>query len=95
MALVAPGEGNCFTVQFLVEKDDIDPDKRENYDAMIKELNFFLVELREEKPWLYAIRHCGTASNMYSNIRWAYYPKGWMEPQKLFDEKEYDYKKKE
>ena len=86
MALVAPGEGNCFTVQFLVEKDDIDPDKRENYDAMIKELNFFLVELREEKPWLYAIRHCGTASNMYSNIRWAYYPKGWMEPQKLFDE---------
>ena len=50
MALVDPGEGNCFVVQLLAKKDDIDPNKRENYDALIKELNFFLVELRKEKP---------------------------------------------
>jgi len=87
MALVAPREGNCFTVQFLVKKDDIDPAKQKNYDAMIKELNFFLIEKQEEKPWEYAKYHCGTASNMYSTIRWSYYPKGWMESQKLFDEK--------
>jgi len=79
MALVAPGEDNCFIVQFLVKKEDIDPAKQENYDELIKELNFFLVELGEPKPWLYAIRHCGTAANMYSTIRWAYYPKGWMD----------------
>ena len=42
---------------------------------MIRELNFYLVELRNENPWDYAIYHCGTASNMYSTTRWAYYPK--------------------
>ena len=88
MALVAPGEGNCFVVQFLIKKEEIDPNKRANYDAMIKELNFFLVELCKEKPWNYAIYHCGTASNMYSTIRWAYYPKGWQDSKKMFDEEE-------
>lgn len=45
MALVFPGEVNFFIIQFLVKKEEIDPDKRENYDTMIKELNFFMVEL--------------------------------------------------
>jgi len=81
---MAPGEGNCFIVQFLVKKDEIDPNKQENYEAMIKELNFFLVEKREEKPWEYAKYHCGTASNMYSTIRWAYYPKENKVSQQIF-----------
>jgi len=85
---MSPGKGNCFVVQFLVKKDYIDPNNRENYNKMIRELNFFLVELRKEKSWEYAKYHCGTASNLYSTIRWAYYPKGWQDPQKLFDEKE-------
>lgn len=44
MALVVQGEVNCFVVKFLIKKEEIDPNKRANYDGMIKELNFFLVE---------------------------------------------------
>jgi len=77
MALVAPGEENCFVVQILAKRDEIEPEKQEIYDSMIKEINYFLVELHERDPWLYAKYHCGTASNMYSNIRWAFYPKGY------------------
>ena len=48
LALVAPGKDNCFIVQFLMKKDDIDPAKQENYDELIKDLNFFLKDSCEE-----------------------------------------------
>jgi hypothetical protein len=74
IALIAPGEGSTFIVQFL-ETDS----KQENWKEMIRyvhrELDFFLVELREENPWAYAIYHCNTAANVYSKVHWGYYPK--------------------
>jgi protein-tyrosine-phosphatase len=45
--------------------------------AVRKEINYFLIELGEKKPWLYAQYHCGTASNMYSRVHWGFYPAGY------------------
>jgi len=45
-----------------------------------RELNFFLKEIAQEgnvDPWHYAKYHCSTASNIYSNIHWSYFPEGY------------------
>lgn len=74
VALVAKSVGNRFVVEFrqLPELD------RKEYEriklAVTKELNFYLVEKGEDDPWQYAIYHCGTASNIYSDVHWGYYP---------------------
>ena len=45
-------------------------------DGVTKELTFYLVEKGEKDPWRYAIYHCGTASNIYSQVHWGYFPIG-------------------
>jgi hypothetical protein len=35
-----------------------------------KELNFYLIELKEPNPWKYAKYHCSTAANLYSVVWW-------------------------
>ncbi|MGD8986310.1 MAG: hypothetical protein PVI53_19955 [Desulfobacteraceae bacterium] len=78
IALIAPGEGSTFIVQFLDTNS-----KQDNWKEMMRyvrrEIDFFLVELREENPWAYAIYHCSTAANVYSKVHWGYYPKGYKE----------------
>jgi hypothetical protein len=44
-----------------------------------REIDYYLVELREKDPWAYAIYHCSTAANVYSKVHWGYYPKGYKE----------------
>ncbi len=41
-----------------------------------KSLDFYLVGLNKPDPWAYAIYHCNTAANMYSEVHWSYFPKG-------------------
>lgn len=41
-------------------------------DLMIKELSFYLSELKEDDQILYLIYHCSTISNIYSNIHFSY-----------------------
>lgn len=77
IALVAPGPGRTFTVEFVMEQKLLFHKDEEVLDDVRKELDFFLVELGEEDPWAYAIYHCSTASNMYSKVHWGYYPKGY------------------
>ena len=78
VALVAPGEGKTFVVQSLLHQLNLfDKSEHEIADDVRRKLDFFLVELCEEDPWAYAIYHCSTASNMYSKVRWGYYPKGY------------------
>jgi transcriptional regulator with XRE-family HTH domain len=36
-----------------------------------KELDFYLIELNEPKPWTYAKYHCGSACNWYSGVGWS------------------------
>lgn len=74
VALIAPGEGSTFIVQFL-EMDSKQDNGKEMMRYVRRELDFYLVELREENPWAYAIYHCSTAANVYSKVHWGYYPK--------------------
>jgi hypothetical protein len=78
VALIAPGEGSTFIVQFL-EMDSKQDNGKEMMRYVRRELDFYLVELREENPWAYAIYHCSTAANVYSRVHWGYYPKGYKE----------------
>jgi hypothetical protein len=67
VARLAPAGSGSFSVQFVV-------DKKRNADAVaavIRELNFYLLEVGGPNPWAYAKYHCGTASNIYSSVHWA------------------------
>lgn len=78
VALVAPGEGKTFMVQSLLNQLNLfDKSEEELPDDVRRELDFYLVELGEEDPWAYAIYHCTTAANIYSDVHWGYYPKGY------------------
>lgn len=59
---------------------DPTPDSAIASDAR-RELDFYLVDHPRDfaetgDPWQYAIYHCGTAANVYSNIHWSYFPHG-------------------
>jgi hypothetical protein len=76
VALVAEPVGNSFAVEFL-KVPDLDQSEYERIkQAVMKELTFYLVEKGEPDPWKYAIYHCGTASNIYSDVHWGYFPGG-------------------
>lgn len=76
VALVAKPVENSFPVEFL-EVPDLDRGESDRIKlAVTKELNFYLVEKGEPDPWKYAIYHCGTASNIYSQVHWGYFPDG-------------------
>jgi hypothetical protein len=72
VALVAPGPGKGFTVQYTLVTDDADA--RMMVKEVQEELEYYLVEKREPKPWLYARYHCGTGANWYSRVHWCYSP---------------------
>jgi hypothetical protein len=75
VALVAKPVGNTFVVEFL-PIPELDQGEYERIKlAVTKELTFYLVEMGED-PWRYAIYHCGTASNIYSDVHWGYFPGG-------------------
>jgi hypothetical protein len=74
VAVVAPdNDGKTFRVEFVTSGDQVTEAMRE---AVKRELDFYLVELNEADAWRYAQYHCSTASNLYSNVRWSYYPHG-------------------
>ena len=63
---------HVFPVQWLLPKS-VNP---EIISRVQRELDFYLVELREANPWAYAVYHCGTSANMYSKIHWSYFANG-------------------
>jgi hypothetical protein len=60
-----------FDVEFLVDRAD--PAAATMMDAVIGELNFYLVTKGERDPWAYAQYHCGTGANLYSAVHWSYH----------------------
>ena len=60
-----------FAVQFLI--DGSDQASRTMREAVISELNYYLVELGEPDPWRYALYHCGTTANLYSSVHWSFH----------------------
>jgi hypothetical protein len=61
-----------FPVEFLV--DSTNEAYSTAVNAVIRELDLYLVEKREPHPWRYARYHCGTAANLYSCIHWSFCP---------------------
>ena len=75
VAIVSAPEKHSFLVEFLIPEDS--PENKEVMRAVKKELDFYLGEKGEENPWVYARYHCGTAANIYSDVHWSFFPKGW------------------
>jgi len=70
VALVGRGEQGTFIVQFL--EDHLRDTKC--LKAVTRELDFYLCQLKERDPWVYAKYHCRTASNLYSKVHWGFNP---------------------
>ena len=77
IALAAPGNNKTFTVQYLLQPEPENKEQQKMLNTVRKELNFYFLELKEKDPWAYACYHCTTAANLYSDVHWHYYPKGY------------------
>jgi hypothetical protein len=58
---------------FVVETvlDPAAPHAADALAAVRKELDFYLVDLKEPNPWAYACYHCSTGANVYGHVHWA------------------------
>lgn len=74
VAMVGKPRGGTFPVTWTA--DNTNPEEAEMIAAASKDLDFYLLEVGGPDPWVYAIYHCGTASNMYSRIHWSHCPDG-------------------
>ncbi|MAT59910.1 MAG: hypothetical protein CMF23_18200 [Ignavibacteriae bacterium] len=67
LAKIAPENSNKIILEFESGVDD-------HYKARVeKEIKYLLFDLDRNDPWKYAVYHCNTASNIYSDIQWQYY----------------------
>jgi hypothetical protein len=76
VALVTPGPGCGFTVEFTFLPDRLDEESLGILEAVKDELDFYLVEKAEPDPWAYAVYHCSTTANLYSTVHWTHHHKG-------------------
>ena len=72
VARVASPKDGIFRVEILIKGKT--PLERKMIREARKELNFYLKAKGEEDPWAYARHHCGTTSNFYSLVHWAFMP---------------------
>ncbi len=71
VALVGPPKAGIVEVQFLVAHDE-----RKNVEAVnsvVREIQFYLIEKKEPRPWSYAKYHCGTMANLNSKVYWSFH----------------------
>jgi len=71
IAMIGLPEGRIVKVQFLVEPSE--PKYAKAVREVKKEIQFYLIEKGEPDPWAYARYHCGTASNIYSDVQWSFF----------------------
>ncbi len=71
VALVAPGPGRTFTVQFMLKTDRQDEHGQRMLEEVRGELDFHPVELNEPDPCAYPLYHCSTATNAYGSVHWS------------------------
>lgn len=69
VATVGKGAEHTYVVQFHSQSSEV-------REAVQGEIDFYLTEWGGKNPWAYAIYHCGTASNAYSDVKWHYFPGG-------------------
>lgn len=77
IASISPGKGHIFNVQFIYKGEPDAAKTKKILKEVRRELDFYLVEKGEKYPWEYAKYHCTTAANLYSNVHWGWFPKGW------------------
>jgi hypothetical protein len=75
IALIAPVSEAEFAAEFLIDSAK-DPSAEEARDMVRAELDFYLNEKDELRPWAYAVYHCGTTSNVYSSVHWEHHRPG-------------------
>jgi len=63
-----------FLVDWLILKDS--PAYHEILVKAQEDLDFYLVEHKWPDHWEYAIYHCNTAANIYSDVHWSYFQEG-------------------
>jgi len=76
VALVANPVGNLFIVECLQIPETDQGEYARIKLAVTTELSFYLVASDKKEPWEVAIYHCGTRSNIYSDVHWRYLPGG-------------------
>jgi ribosomal protein S18 acetylase RimI-like enzyme len=84
IAFLSPPKEKNFTLQFLLTAKG--PKEQDMIREVRRELNYYLVEKREENPWAYAKYHCRTAANLYSKVHWSFFPKGWKDTHQKEDD---------
>jgi hypothetical protein len=83
VALIAQGKKRSFVVQFIPQSNPESTQAKKILEEVRKELDFFLVEKGEERPWGYALYHCRSAVNIYSKVHWSYYPEGHIDAKRI------------
>jgi hypothetical protein len=68
IALLSPPKEKKFTVQFLLAAKS--PKELKMICEVRRELDFYLIEKKEDNPWAYVRYHCGTAADLYSKVHW-------------------------
>lgn len=75
VARVGQPDPGSFAVDLLMTRGD--PASIRIMDATVRELDFYLIEQAEQadETWKYARYHCTTASNVYSDVHWSFFPR--------------------
>lgn len=71
VAVVGPPIAGIVNVQFLVESGH--PKNANAVGDVAREIQFYLIDKGEPKPWAYAQYHCGTLANAYSLVHWSFW----------------------
>jgi len=71
VALVGAPKAGIVSVQFLISKGS--REKAKILESATGEVQYYLIDLKEDDPWGYAQYHCGTASNLSSDVHWSFF----------------------
>lgn len=70
IALVSLSHEGSVNIEFLIDKAD--PRNANTINDVERELDFYVIELKEPDPWKYLRYHCATTSNLYSTVHWTF-----------------------
>jgi len=78
-ALISKEAAKTFIVEFIIPEGINNKIRKKILNEVTNEIEFYLILKDEDDPWEYAKYHCTTAANIYSNVHWGYFPKGYYE----------------
>ena len=73
IARVSQGPDKTFVVEYETHPT-LKGDSQQAIAAVRREIDFYLLEVGGPDPWTYAIYHCGTMANAYSEVKWGHLP---------------------